>query len=757
MSNGAEGLDGQHGLGTQAKPPERRVHSHPGTGSFIIPVENTWAAHAEQVVDSANHIQFDPQRYAYFDGVIAQKLGNPALTDPTHADYGKLHGMRENIALLRNFILSHYETSGMFADGDEPQMARLRSIAEGLGDGLGNDHWISRAVTISTSSDVARIPGVGAAEMYKYLLEVQEKPAVLQETVSRVKSFFLMPDRVWDLPPLEQSPFSPANLAAPPPNFKSAFAPPPKKAEESDDNDIQERDQKQEQQKKTESAQGADPVDQSIILCEGIVKKANQLRSIETLEEAPREESVEEARKILRFLRNMEFTDRNMEEFLDMGNAQVVVAKKQAFSRLVDIFDAHLKHAQHKNPNVARNNPAVENAINTSSTLALELAEHTRRILREDDAREERLNRLIDSLPPQAELRINQSVDQLLQTMELGIERTSDRTVESATHERLSAASDRIQEAASALHHPDNMPPPSREESLELARDMLQQMQKAPFLDQTLDEFVQSGRPEEKAAFAQQMGEFAELFRNLVSEAANNNSDIIRDNDLKQASDSLQGFAAAVKLMAAKEIPNSLASTQNISSANEGNMEHWQQHHDKTVDRILKTAEGALEKTLEDIAMDDDDREEDLMKEAVEVADHNTSVNQHHKKKKRRRGETSSRSGKGQKKQKKVMLNLTADDIYLKQGRFAEDSRDIRVQASSATALKGLKSSDLEAIKQLGGSLREIGSELQDLQTTTTNLVRPDDRSRRQQLRDTERQAQQQRQNNPRGNGQGPR
>lgn len=764
MSNGAEGLGEKGALGQHAAPPPQpRTHSHPQTGAFVIPVENTWAAHAEQVVDSANHIQFDPQRYAYFDGVIAEKLGKKALTDPTHPDYGKLYGMRENIALLRNYVLGLYETNGMFADGDDAQVARLKSIAESLGTGLANDNWTMRAITVSTSTDVANITGVGAAEMYKYLLEVQEKPAVMQETVSRLKSFFLVPDRVWDLPPLEESPFSPINLAAPPPNFKSQFAPPPKKAEDSDDNDIQQRDQKQEQQKTQGGAQGTDTIDVSIDLCEGAVRKANGLRSIDTLEEAPREESVEEARKILRFLRNMEFTDRNMEEFLDMGNPQVVVAKKQAFSRLIDIFDAHLKHAQHTAPATSRA-PAVDNSINTAATLALEMCEHTRRMLRDGDERETRLNRLIDSLPPQAEMRINQSVNQLLDTMELGLERTSRRSVGSTAYERLSAASERIEEAASALRHPDNLPPPSREESLELARDMLHQMQKLPFMGQTLDEFVRTGSPEEKAAFAQQMGEFADVFKNLVAEASQDGANVTRDSELKKASDALDGFAAAVKLMAAKEIPNSLASTQNISSANEETMEHWQDHHQKTVDRILKTAEGALEKTLEDIAMEDDDREEDLMKEAMENAAHSAELG-HRKKKKRRRGETNSRSGKGHKKQKKKMLDLNADDMYLKQGRFAEDAKGIKVQASSTTALKGLKSSDLEAIKQLGGSLREIGSDLQDLQGSA---VRPDDRSRRQQQRQNEREREQQRQqqikdnnmannntrpNNPRGQG----
>ena len=53
--------------------------------------------------------------------------------------------------------------------------------------------------------------------------------------------------------------------------------------------------------------------------------------------------------------------------------------------------------------------------------------------------------------------------------------------------------------------------------------------------NQTLQEFIDTARPHEKAAFAQQVDELVDIYRNLIAEATQNNTDITLDPAIKQA------------------------------------------------------------------------------------------------------------------------------------------------------------------------------------------------------------------------------
>ncbi len=800
-----------------------RLYTHRSTGPFVSPSENTWAAHNQLIKRAKEDLGFDKDRYFYFDGIVAAKLGNPALTNPKHADFARYEAMRNNIAVLRNFVLMHYEESGLFKNGSFSQRARIESLAESLGQALANDKWGTRAFTKSTSVDVANIDGVGTMEMYKHLLDIQENPTARQPMIAQLKTFLALPDRDWKLPPLSASPFSPQALAAPPPGYVSKPLP---KADTSSDtyNDSQERTQAETHTAETAQspraveqmeftspealAQHKDALDESIAIVEHAVQVANSLQHIDTLAEIPREESVEEARKILRFLRNMEFADHTMEEFLDQGTPSAIVGKKQAFSRLTDIFAAHLRHAQTVNPTIASTNSAVEQARDTICTMALELAEHTRRMLREGDEREERLNQLIDSIPHTADLRITQPVDHLLETYELGLEHASGRELATTTLERLLLSSERLEKHAILLKQP-NENEEGREESIALARHVLNRMEQLPIGDRTLMEFIEHGTPKEQAAFAQQVEELVGIYRNIIIEATQNNGEVTLDPKLKEANDAIGGFAHAVKLMAAKEMPNSIASAQQIGAEASQEPSQWKDLSHHAVNRLIKSAEGGLEKAIGEIASDAEEQDEDLAAELI--AESMTHLDNAKRKKKRKR-ESSSRSGKGAKKQKKKLLDITADDYALKQGRFAEDSKEMRKEgpgvnfnasrASKDTAKQmrtmlsidaddrvmgqgrfadqdpvssmrnnnlqnsnsapnrpasttrsntqvrpvgkvaapqGLKEADLAAIAKLGGSLRDIGNQLQGLSVASVSSVDkvvPDSRTAKQQQQD---------------------
>lgn len=807
-TDGPEDKEGEEDIAPRS---DFHLHRYDSTGAFVIPRDNTWAAHNYYIKASNNELTFNPQRYDYFDGVLAEKLGKPEITDPKHADYAKFAALRRNIAVLRNYILVHYQESGEFKDGAKPQIERISSIAEGLGQALNNDKWGTRALMKFASLDIANIDGVGAMEMYKHLLEIQEKPTTRQPLIAGLKSFLALPERDWRLPQLAESPFHPAALAAPAPDFIST--PLPKTDSSSDtysDSQAKEQETKETTGQKTTKPEAAqenapeekprdrDAIAQSILITEHIVQVANKMQKIDTLAEAPRGESVEEARKILRNLRNMEFHDHNIEEFLDLGSATAVVAKKQAFSRLATIFSEHLKQAQNNTPSSTKT-AAVQQAHDTVCTIALELAEHTRRMLANDDEREERLNQLIDSLPAAADLRINQSVDRLLETLELGLEHTMGQELATSSLERLLLSGERLEKHAVLLHEGATEEEPTREESIALARSVLARLEEMPMGNRTLQEFVDTAPPKEQAAFAQAVEELADIYHNIITEASKSDPGITQDPRVKQANDTIAGFAHAVNLMAAKEMPNSIASAQRIGAEASEEPQQWKDMCHHAVNRLIKSAEGGLEKAIGEIAMDvEEEQDEDVAQEIMEAG---LQHSEESKRKKRRRGEPKSRSSaKSGKKQKKKHLDLTADDRAAKQGIYAEDNRrdqeynntsesviaaravsrnravrnastrmggeandraqgtgrfenqepptNVRIvptmqqqnrsqsqqNRQSTTqnrntvnnrpvAPQGLKESDLAAIAKLGGSLRNIGNQLQGMNVNTIDKV----------------------------------
>jgi len=169
--------------------------------SFVPLADTSWAAHAALIKDESYRLGFDASRL--FDGIVAAKSGLRGLYDPDHRDYTHYEGLRTNLAVMRNYLS---------AQMNAPQ---LRSIAEALGTALANDRLWKRPFTRWLNSEVANVEGVGAGEMYKYLMDIQHKPALLQQLRVAINSTFGFPDRNWGLPALETTPFGPAELSAP--------------------------------------------------------------------------------------------------------------------------------------------------------------------------------------------------------------------------------------------------------------------------------------------------------------------------------------------------------------------------------------------------------------------------------------------------------------------------------------------------------------------------------------------------------------
>lgn len=697
---------------------QSRVHVFPSVGKFIIPDENTWAAHAVLVKDLDQNLYFNPEKYIYFDKIIADKLNLPALTDPKHKDYDKYEGLRTNIAILRNDIIGMYVHDGSFDPGDEVHIYDITSIAEALGDALSGDKWYKRPFVDTFSIDVANVEGIGAREMYNYLLSVQIKPAgMFEEMRNRINYAFGIPNRSWALPPLEETPFSPKNMAEPPPLAKQCFTP-------------------------SELAQACANDDYMITLSGAMAATAGNLFSPDTLPPPVHKNAIEEARTILRWLRNLQFSDRDMEEWISHGSPPERAAKAEAVTRLAEIFGGLLARHAHQQP-ALMNNLAVEDARSAIGAMAQGMMLYSLSVLPANHPDAKPIAEVLDSMPKEWELRDQQSVAQLLDTLETGLGQVTGVAVgEKSAVDRLLEMSQNITQSAYKLRSVREMRPPAREESIELAREILRKLKNLSFSDRPIEELVVQGHPEDKAALAQKIEEMVEMYQNLLFEAVQVNPGLIYDPRIKEANDAVGSFAHAVKLMAAKEIPTSMAAAQQISADVTQMPEEWKDSlHNQTIDRLVASMEGGLEQAVSDLEMAEQQAQEQEDEVAQEMAEAAVLHSEYARRKRKRKRKC--RSGAGASKMLKTHLALTADDYVLKQGRFAETGHHAHhperhpSQPAQQSAPMGLKPEDLALIQQLGGNLRNIGHQAQNLpvqQVQADDHIAPDDKTIAQRL-----------------------
>ncbi len=672
---------------------QNKVHFWPDVGKFIVPDENTWAAHAQIVKDDKSGLAFNPQKYLYFDKIIAQKAGIVALYDINHPDYDKYEGLRTNLEVLRNDIIGIYLRDGSYDPGDEVFIPQIKSIAEAIGDSLGKDRWYNRFIGYeSINVDIANIEGVGAAAIYESLVATQRKPATMQALRDRLNDFFGLPkDRIWELPPIEETPYSPENLSAPPPKPVNPF-PPDERTEE----------------------QAVDDPNKEIA---DIGSKAGEVlpkMSVDQMEAMAREESLEEARKILRNLRNMEFGDHDIEEWMDTGTPKAQAAKATAINKLIQIHSLQTMLAQQKNPDIA-DDMFVQDGKYAADALRLSVAEFALRNLPKDHPKVPDLEKLIFQMPEHAHVRQGQSVERLLNNISTGLERTTGRQIhERSPGDRLVSMSNRIQKTARKMRSIETLDPPARQESLDLAHDILRRLRDMEMSRRPIAEFIETSRPEEKAAVAEKIDEVVEMYRNLVSEAVHINPELMKDARIQEGAEAVQEFAHTVKLMAAKEMPNSIASAQQIGADDTQDPHEWDKLHDRTIERILTSMEGGLEEAVDTIDMQEqaaeDQAEEQDRENAVE------SLNSHTNNRKKRKRWT--RSGAGGKRSERISQDIRADDRATGQGRFSEDSPEqsttIRPGGVSALAARAAASKSNAANIDKSGLKAQLAEDIRN-------------------------------------------
>ncbi len=492
--------------------------------------------------------------------------------------------------------------------------------------------------------------------------------------------------------------------------------------------------------------------DRQFALSEEMIATVSAIGTVDGLPQPTKDESIEEARKILRWLRNMEFGDMTVEQWLDSSPPKVVAAKKEAILKLVRILAIHIHNARLRSGALSEDD-LLNSTADAISSMALSVAEHTLNMLGVH-ARMQKLEAMIDDMDDRATLRQEQAFEKLLDMLEMGLERATGQEVsEVSAGSRLSIISEHLSKTAYQLHDPKTLEH-HHEESLELAADTLHKMQRMSFGNQTIKDLIENGKPEDKIMFANTVSEMLEMYKNMLAEAVATNPDIAQDERIRAANAAAGQFAHAVKLMAIKEIPVHEAATQQISADVAQMPEHWGDLHDRTIDRLIDNAEEGLEKAMEAVQeQQDQDMAEEMAQDAAEQAQQHDSSK---RKKKKKRGDSKGRSGKGGKKSRRVSQDLNADDAYLKQGRFAVDAEVGRLNIDSPVT--ALRPEEMELVRRLGSSLRDIGNQLKDLGSSITNVsandkitASPNEQTAAQRILDTEQPARP----NPRGTDRG--
>jgi hypothetical protein len=633
---------------------QRQVHFWPSVGKFIIPEENTWAAHAELVKDDRTGLHFNPGKYLFFDKIIAEKSGIRGLYDKNHPDYAQYEGLRTNLEVMRNDIIGIYLRDGSFDPGDERHVPKIKEIASTLGEALANDTSFNRMFSQSLSRDISNIEGVGAAEMYKYLLSKQRNRAPMQPLRDKLNEVLgLKPDAIWELPPLDDTPYSPENLSAPPPRQKNMMA--EAAAATAVTPQLQ--------------PEITDPVQEVVNASDQAMQPVPKM-PVEELEQVTKEASVEEARKILRALRNMEFGDRDISEWIDQGTPKVQANKVQTINKLVQIYDLQMQLAEARNPEVA-NDMFVQDGKYAADAIRLSVAEYALRNLPKDHPQAAKLEAYIFSMPEQAKMRQDQPLDRLLDNMSTGMERaTGNQVYDRSPSDRLIAMSNRIQKSARKMRSVETLDPPARIESIALAHDILRRLKDMEESRKPIRQVIENSTANEKAAIAQKIDEMVDMYKNLVSEAATINPELMKDERIQEGVEAIQDFSHAVKLMAAKEMPNSVASAQQIGADATQDPQEWDKLHDRTIERIAQSMEGGLEQAAGAIEAQEQQDQDKAEEQAQEMSAELLSSNQAKRKKRAKRW---SRSGAGGKRADKVSSDLSADDRSTGQGKYSEE------------------------------------------------------------------------------------
>lgn len=334
-----------------------------------------------------------------------------------------------------------------------------------------------------------------------------------------------------------------------------------------------------------------------------LLNVAKLLPNPEALTPPTQDLSVEVGRKTLRMLRNLQGLQENMETWLRIDDLQAQTAKAELWKTLIFVYAGQVKIAQLTNPDLL-NHFAIENANDAAGAVALSVALHTLDILPETRPEFALLDENLDELPATWDLLQAQSVEHLLDDIEGGLSHLLNKPMgDRSPLDQLLEISEKIKQTARELYSIDTLEEPAREESIELAREILRRLKNMVFSDKPIEDAVDKGKPNEKLAFARKIGEMVDMYKNLLSQATNSNPNLLQDPRIKKANDSVNNCADGVALMAFRELPSNMVAslTSNNNNAELKDLER-KAAEQRTAENIMKNMEGGIDSAAEEIS-----------------------------------------------------------------------------------------------------------------------------------------------------------
>lgn len=160
------------------------IHEVPGVGRYAIPNEPGWAALLDIVHDPSVDINYSPNLYPIFDGVIQNITQSPYLDNPDEPKYDSAtyRNLRDNLAGVRNFLMQTYyaETPEGMSSADAKRA--MEEIATFLGEGITNNLRLGGLIPNHDPTkpfiDLSRASepdGAGAQYIYEEILRMQRQ------------------------------------------------------------------------------------------------------------------------------------------------------------------------------------------------------------------------------------------------------------------------------------------------------------------------------------------------------------------------------------------------------------------------------------------------------------------------------------------------------------------------------------------------------------------------------------------------------
>lgn len=432
-----------------------------------------------------------------------------------------------------------------------------------------------------------------------------------------------------------------------------------------------------------------------------LLETAHKLSSPESLPViATADISVEYARKTLRWLRNLQDISLDMENWMYISDLQQQQNKSQLLQSLITIYAGQVKIAQLSNPDLL-NHFTIEHANHAAGSIALSISLHTLECLPDDSPLIAPLDSQLDDIPVEWDSRQEQAVETLIDAIESGLTHLMNKPLgDRSPVDRLVELSNNLQEAVRQLYAIDTLQDPAREESVELAREILRKLKNMSFSDKPIEESIGTGKPDEKLAFAKRISEMVEMYKNMLHEATLINPDIINDARVRSATDAANNCAHSVQLMAAKEIPRNSTALHQIS-ADLG--EHGgKKFQSASLNKLMSKMEGGVEHAADEIASSKDQKNKSSFEaEAAILAD---------RVRKRRR--------------QRQPNNVVSNPSAAKRSNMVNQHHLVMSTLKDEDRPPGLNNVDIAAIRQAGNSLRKSNKQAYDMVAQNKNVTK---------------------------------